>query len=418
MVYKWQQFLAAFFIFLGLGIVGWGIVAQNRRLSQSQDPRSEAAPLPNQVNVGMTEIPGGVEKGKSLKVDLTLNSNGLQLSGFELWGTIEGIPLAEVKLETVSHSGLVPITQSLKTVDNQVVFHFVWFSDIGVSQLFSTKDARLPLGRIVLAPTQFRDVVIKYDQSKSDIASYTRPDIALHFEGQGLGLFPIEVVEPSPPASSGSEDDGKKECNLNCATDTECKSQYICFQGRCRDPQDEEDEKCGSKPDLGLQRQCNQYCADTRECAAGFTCYYNFCRNPQNLENTECRNPASPTPRPTTTVGTGGVRPSPSPSPSPRVTANVIIDPQASTVAAQVQIDPSPATRSSIVSSPRPPASPTSAPRPSIVPLPAELQPGAERPSIRSTLGKVGLALLLLLAVGFAVWRWRQHRTPTDSRDY
>lgn len=127
------------------------------------------------------------------------------------------------------------------------------------------------------------------------------------FTAQSSNTFRISV-DPNNDWSESSESNNSFEktftyvgtggvtyrsCNESCSSNSECGTNYRCYQNRCRLVTNVSDSTCSTTTSSGLQRRCNEYCADSRECASGFTCFYNKCRLPENPDEASCVAPTT-----------------------------------------------------------------------------------------------------------------------------
>lgn len=99
---------------------------------------------------------------------------------------------------------------------------------------------------------------------------------------------PTPTPTPTPTSDPGTGGPTVKSCNESCSSNSECETNYRCYDGRCRLATNVSSSSCEDMPDQGLNRSCNEYCANTGECASGYTCWENRCRNPLNVTSTSC----------------------------------------------------------------------------------------------------------------------------------
>lgn len=330
---------------------------QNQQLQQSQDPRSAASSIPTVV-LDFNDLPGEVRAGEKVALDLFLNTQQLNISGLQLGGVIDGVAADDLEFETTQVAGMSPVVQTITPeTETSARFFLVNFANLDSPFQYTTQNDKTRIGRLVFRPQQSVVVTVSLDSTVTKASSLELPVVQVNLAGAETYTILVEPVGDFPPdddsdsdrsddneaddQSEDSEDSSKKTCNQNCATDTECRSDMTCYEGRCRNPDFPRDDQCA--PDRGLNRSCNQYCADSTECSDEFECYYNFCRNPLNVESESCSVPPSPSATPVTVAstanGTGGTStaartspspsplPSPSPSPSPSPVASASASP-------------------------------------------------------------------------------------------
>lgn len=363
------------------GLVTW----QVGRISQPQNTRSQAEATSVEVSLG--NVPNSVSPGQKVTLDVLLNTNQTQVTGVQVSGSISNLNQYGLQLETTEVSGMSSVVQQLTPAGEQTQFFLVHLANPTEPYQYSTNGQLVSIGRIVFYPTQTVTFSVGLNAEKSLATSFGQSTIIPNLVGAQTYTITVQsdgATSPDDDSDDSDDESSKKSCDENCATDTECKSSMICHKGRCRNPQEPEDDQCA--PDRGLNRGCNQYCADSNECDDEFTCYYNYCRNPRNIENTECAEPR-PTPSPrlvqtgattgTTTgsTGTGGTGTTGSGSTG---FGSVTVSPSpSSSVSPSPRLSPTPLATRSASSSPRvsPFASPRTSPR-VIEPLETEVGQG------------------------------------------
>lgn len=369
-----------------VGVVWFSLIS----VKQSQDIRQQAA-VGDVVKVSFRADRTTLNPGQSAHLDVMVNTQGKQISAFDIHGAVTNIAVDKLAISD-AQDGLDLVHSSVGS-DSQITWQLTHFINPGGSNYFvSTQDMKI--ATLTITPDQTGSITVSFNASESDVAGPTDPIVGFS-----------SAVTLTVQAAIGGTGDDKKSCDQNCATDTECKSEFICYKGRCRNPDDRENAACG-QPDMGLNRQCNEYCADTRECATGFTCYYNRCRNPRNIEETACKDPVKVR---VSTISAGLSRGNASKGASgkggttapPKVSIVDISTKQATPAASQ---------------SPSPSPSPTQQPSP--VPTPTPRVSPSPSPTIQPEQPKRGLnvvSILLIVAVifgaiGAAIWFIRQRQ--------
>jgi hypothetical protein len=367
-------------------LVGGFVIYSAQRVQRSQDLGSDASSAQSKIELSFRADKTSLPHDQTVSVDVLLNTGSQSISAVSLLGLIQG-KATDVVVSSTSQGGITTAFKDQTKTGDNTNWQVITFANPTIRSLYSTHGQTVKLTTLVINPSSKGTITLTVNSGSSKVTGQSTGTTI-----QYPSALTITVNDPGP--NDGSD---KKSCNGNCATDTECKSEFICHEGRCRLPDKRTDDKCGATPDNGLQRTCNEYCADTRECAAGFTCYYNRCRNPRNIDNQQCQNP--PSPRPITSVRTpvgtgsakGGTRALPSPtivtiksSPLPSV-SSIILNGSGS----GRQSSPSP--------SPSALPSPSTSASPSVSPSPTPTQaPQAEKKGANVFL----IALLVTLLVG------------------
>lgn len=408
-------------LILVVGIVGLSIQA----LRTQQDIRNQAAVIQT-VDFSLSTGSTTIKPGQAVPTDIFINTKNKFVSGFTIKGIVTGVSRNQIALNLTQDSKLVSATSKLTETKEGTEFSFTFISNPASKSIFTTQTTPLKVATIVVTPSRSGSIGISLLPSpETVVVEHTKGYIAA-----AIGTNQSFVVSVSADQNNTSNND-KKSCNENCATDTECKSEYVCYKGRCRIHTNNEDDKCTVPPQKGLERTCNEYCADSRECSSSFTCYNNRCRLANNIGDTSCKPAPTATPRPatTTTSAVGGPTATTQPkgaTPTPAPTT------KPSTVTATVNISSGTTTPSPVATATNKPVSnlnnlvnfqsgqsttsgvrtsPTPTPTPQIVPLPDELKPENVATSGRNnTLRNViiiiaGLGILGL--IGFGIYYWK-----------
>lgn len=392
--------------------------------------------------VQFTLIPAStqIKPGQAVVVDLEVNTRAKSVSGFTVQGSVQGVASNRISISPTQVTNLISNVDWIRDTDNGATFSITYLSNPETSSVFTTQGRTTKIASLILNPTQTGDVTVSIQSSPSTAVF----EYATGFADTAIGYvqsFTVGVTDTVLTPTPDSSPDRKKSCDENCATDTECRSEFVCYKGRCRAPSDREDPRCTIPEDAGLNRSCNEYCADSRECNSKFTCYYNRCRLAENIDNTSCELPARPAvTQATTQAGIGGsgqtAQPTqtttrttsspatqvatPAATTTPRtITTTVTVTPTA-TVSVQLATPSSQvATATAVPSSPF--ATPQIirdtapvVPSPEIVPLPDDLTSDALAAQhsnsnttrniliILSTVGIIGL-------IGFGIYYWRNN---------
>lgn len=384
---------------LVVGMLVCGLALIVIQLKQNQDIRNQASTT-GSISFALQPGSTNLNPGQTFPVDINLNTNNKLISGVTLVGKIEGISKDRVALSVATDQLLTPVSQQIYESNGAVMFKLTEVSKPSLTSVFTTQNTSKRIATLVFTPANSSTIKVQLlADSGSQAVEYSQGWVAMTVPGQQT--YTINVS-----SSSNNNQGDKKGCNSNCATDTECQSNY-CYKGQCRAKDMPENDKCGN-PDAGLHRGCNEYCADTRECDTKFTCYYNKCRLPVNVTNQNCALPPKPTPivyaGGTGSAGSKGeIIPVPSVKPK-TVQATIEIDkPTASSLSSQFT-SPSLSPRPSIMMSPSPAA------QPSIVPLPENLRPENQQKK-KSGVGTFFLYLLggigVIGLIGFAYYYWQ-----------
>jgi len=408
---------------LVVAIVGLSINA----LRSQQDIRNQAATA-STVDFTVTTGSTTIKPGQSVPIDLSINTKNKLVSGFTVKGLITGVSKDRISTSIADNSQLLTIKNTLVETKDGTEFTITMLSNPGNKSIFTTQTSAKKFASIIINPSRSGSV---------GITMYPSPDTVAVEHNKGYSPTAIVtnqsfVVSVSADQNNTSNAD-KKSCNENCATDTECKSEFVCYKGRCRVHTNREDEKCTVPAQKGLERSCNEYCADSRECNSSLTCYYNRCRLATNIENTTCQPPAPArtTSTGTTTTGTGGTTRT---TTATRSAATTPPTPSPATVTARVTISsassptPSPSPTSAVGNLGRPLSggttgttgsqgsaqSPTPSPTatPQIVPLPSELQSeqiaaNQSRNNALRTILIIVSALGIIGLIGFGLYFWK-----------
>lgn len=269
---------AVFFLILMAGLLFAIFTAK-----QNQDIRQKAA---GEVNPVQLSFRSSRADDTHLQIDVYINTQGYQLAGADIRGTLANANTSDVVLLNSNALALDDVMDSITQNGSAVNFRAVRFASLDPNVITSTHGQDQPLFSYIIANPQNSQITASVDQTNSQISVLNISNVAVQYPASQTFVL----------LTAAQQDQSKKTCNQNCATDTECQSSYQCYKGACRRQPNLEDAACGVTPDQGIHRICNQYCADTTECATGFTCYYNQCRNPRNITNNSCANPATPRP--------------------------------------------------------------------------------------------------------------------------
>jgi len=382
---------------IGVGVVIllsiFGLYYQLQKLKLSQSPTSRATSQIAQLTWG--NFSDQVNTNQTVTIPIVFNSQQYAISGLQISGTIPSVTSDKVNISTYTLAGLVPAISKISQENGSTKFTLVYFSEISRSSLFSTQGADQKVADIAISGLAAGSYSIQINQSVSGVTSYQYPGLSLSMPSTRSFTF----TTPSSNDSNNSID-VKKDCDQNCATDTECKSEFICYKGRCRTNKDKEDPKCGAIPDQGIHRSCNQYCADNRECKSELTCYYNKCRHPLNLQSENCTLPATKPKTQSPPKGETKKIVTPSPKASPIVTAQIVIDadkPASKAATSSPKPTPSPSLR------PSPTPSPSLKPSPSPSPSPIAEAKIEEKSGINWLKILAGVMLLGLVGAGVYV---------------
>jgi hypothetical protein len=405
---------------------------------EQQDIRQQAQST-NAVQFTLIPASTQIKPGQDVVVDLEVNTRSKSVSGFTVQGAIQGVSSKRISITPSQVTNLISNVDWIKDSDNGATFSITYLSNPETNTIFSTQGKSAKIASLILSPTEDGEVTVSI-QSSPDTAvfEYTKgyTDTAIGYM-QSFTVGITDDIDDSDDSDDDSRPDRKKSCDENCATDTECRSEFVCYKGRCRIPSDREDPRCAVPEDPGLNRSCNEYCADSRECNSKYTCYYNRCRLAENLDSTSCEIPARPAVTQSTAqagVGGSGQTTTTRPVQSPRTTQ--VATPAATTtprtVTTTITVTPTatvsvqPATPSSQVatrsaapisqSSTPPTMRDTTAvvPSPEIVPLPEDLT--AEALAEQQSNNNTGRNILIVLStvgiialIGFGIYYWRNN---------
>jgi len=403
---------------LVIAIVGLSINA----LRSQQDIRNQAATA-STVDFTVTTGSTTIKPGQSVPIDLSINTKNKLVSGFTVKGLITGVSKDRISTTIADNSQLLTIKNTLVETKDGTEFTITMLSNPGSKSIFTTQTSAKKFASIIINPSRSGTI---------GITMYPSPDSVAVEHNKGYSPTAIVVnqsfVVSISADSNNTNNNDKKSCNENCATDTECKSVFVCYKGRCRVHTNREDDKCTVPAQKGLERSCNEYCSDSRECNSSLTCYYNRCRLATNIENTSCQKPA---PAKVTTTGTGGTTskgttttsatksatvtakvtitsagtPSPSPSASPTSAIGNLGRPLSGGTTGS-----STGNSGSQGSTQSPTPSPTATPQ--IVPLPSELQ--SERIAANQGRNNAIRTILIIVSalgiiglIGFGLYFWK-----------
>ena len=88
------------------------------------------------------------------------------------------------------------------------------------------------------------------------------------------------TLKPTPTPTSTPN-----TCGGTCGSNSNCQSDYVCFDGYCRNPSctNSVDCICPGEPNL-----CGGTCGSNTNCKSNFFCSGGFCRNPSCPDETNC----------------------------------------------------------------------------------------------------------------------------------
>jgi hypothetical protein len=306
-------------------ILSFGMLFGLQYIGTQQDVQNQASTIaPVKLRVHGQTVTGG-----ELRIDLLLNSNSHAVAGTQFAAKITGANANEVSLNLSNSLGLETVGSKVSSQADGAYVEFTQFAPLDKNRPVTTNGQESKIGSITIKRSQGGTFTMTVNNSTS-IPVVGNPNVPFDFTR--TQTFTLAAAGTSTPTASPIPGvDNRKGCNMNCATDPECKSGFVCYKNQCRLNSNKEDTKCGDVGDQGIHRSCNQYCADKNECGPGMSCYYNRCRNPRNLTNESCTNPASPRPVVyATTVPTKGSTASPSPSVSPTASVSASTSPSPS----------------------------------------------------------------------------------------
>lgn len=405
---------------------------------EQQDIRQQAQSI-DTVQFLLIPASTQIKPGQDVVVDIEINTQSKSVSGFTVQGSIQGVASNRVAISPTQIPNLISHVDWISDTANGATFSITYLSNPQTSSIFTTQGKNAKIASLIMSPTKSSEVTVTIESSPKTAVFEHKKGLVRTAIGY-VQSFTVGVTETSP--TPAAKVDTKKSCDENCATDTECRSEFVCYKGRCRVPSDREDPRCTVPEDPGLNRSCNEYCADSRECNSKYTCYYNRCRLAENIDSTSCTLPARPAvSQATTQAGVGGsgqtnqvkqntVQPTPSlqskpastpkVSPSPKaISATITVVPTAS-VSIQLATRSAQAATSTGTLSTQPTvqeltddAAPIP-PSPQIVPLPDDLTP--EALAAEQNNSNFGRTILIALSsigiiglIGFGVYYWRNN---------
>lgn len=418
--------LLKYLSFISIAILVFAIVGLSISAMRSQQDIRNQASTASTVDFTTTTGSTTIKPGQSVPIDLSINTKNKLISGFTVKGIVTGVSRDRISTTIADNSQLLVIKNTLVETKDGTEFTITFLSNPGIKSIFTTQTSAKKFASLIINPSRSGTI---------GISMYQSPDTAAVEHNKGYSPISIAVNQSfvvSVSADQNTNNSDKKSCNENCATDTECKSEFVCYKGRCRVHTNREDEKCTVPPQKGLERGCNEYCADSRECNSSLTCYYNRCRLASNIENTSCQKPAPVKATTTTSTGTGGT--SSTGTTSKGSTTSASVKPSPETVTAKVTITsvgtptPSPSPTSAVGNLGRPLSggttgttgsqgsaqSPTPTPTatPQIVPLPSELQ--SERIAANQSRNNAVRTILIVVSalgiiglIGFGLYFWK-----------
>ena len=100
---------------------------------------------------------------------------------------------------------------------------------------------------------------------------------------------PTATTTPVPPTPTSLPN----TCGGTCGSNGNCQSDYVCFEGYCRNPSctSSIDCVCPGEPNL-----CGGTCGSNTNCKSNLFCSEGFCRNPSCPGQTDCVCQSSPVP--------------------------------------------------------------------------------------------------------------------------
>jgi hypothetical protein len=355
-------------------ILSFGLLAGVRFMDRSQELRQRAS----QGQTVKLRLHGETVQPGELRIDFLLNSLGYNVAGTQVTATLTGAAPNEVSIDLNNSLNLERVGSRVTAKDGGSYIEFTQFAPLDSSKPVNTNGQEKKIASIYVKKSSGGTFTLSLNNASTSIPVVG--DATIRTEVVGTQTFTLIAAGTGGGNQGGTGT--KKSCNQNCATDTECQSQYMCYKGQCRLSENREDSSCRGIGDQGIHRTCNEYCADKNECASGYSCYFNRCRNPRNLGNTSCANPASPKPRTQVVIvpaATPSIKPTISPSASASASPSAVPSPSADVYdEGRFRVSPSPTIRK---------------------PSPTPLSQTSSQSSIAGRLARAGLILLFALVV-------------------
>jgi hypothetical protein len=210
---------------------------------------------------------------------LQVNTQGTQVDGVQLTFKIT-TTAGELVVNPVVNSGIQVTNVEVEKVSDGFLVSFAALplgNNTSFSSTTATNVVQLVLSKLTAGTTQ-----ITFDNTNSK--SIVHDSDPAQDELKTMPIFNYTIVDSATPSPSPST----QQCNTSCSSNSQCPSNFFCYQNQCRLATNPTSTTCISPPDKGLQRTCNQYCADTKECQSGYTCFNNRCRKPENPDSATC----------------------------------------------------------------------------------------------------------------------------------
>lgn len=372
-------------------ILSFTLLAGVRYLNNSQELRQQAS----QGQTVKLSVHGETTQPGELRIDFLLNSQGYNIAGTQVAALLTGASPNEVSVDLNNSVNLQGIGSRLTPRNGGSYIEFTQFASLASSKPTNTNGQEKKVASVFIHRNQGGTFTLSFDRSGTTIPIVGNSLIGLDLIGSQTFTLAAVPTSTVVRVENNNSTDNRKTCNQNCATDPECRSEYVCYKGQCRLPENKEDASCHGVGDQGIHRGCNEYCADKNECGFGYSCYFNHCRNPRNLGNTTCVNPASPRPQTQVVIipaETPSVEPTVSPSPSVSPSASPSPSPSGNVYNETLfRVSPSPTLRK---------------------PSPTPLVQASSQSSITGRLARAGLILLfaLVIVIPAGVYFYRRSR--------
>ncbi len=247
------------------------IFAIQKPLQESQTITSKAAVQNGPVIVTSDHSPDQLSTHQINKVDLLINTSGIQTQGVTLVFNVVTATTDVINVETLGSANLKAKSQEVqKTSDGFLVK--VVAVPTGTAPFSSTSATRFL--RITFNPQSAGLFRLAFDEDYSHVYLSTKSQ-------ELLGKIP--QMDYSIVADAGNS------CNHTCSTNDDCAVNLRCYNGACRSATNLSSDSCQTTT-VVTQVGCNQGCATSSQCANGNTCFENRCRAPGNPDSTVCAN--------------------------------------------------------------------------------------------------------------------------------